>query len=62
MKTVEVLLRVTYDPGAEAAYVHLTDNSADGGVACTALMDDPDLVMASTWTWTTLVRSLASSC
>ncbi len=43
MDSQEVLLRVTYDPEADAAYVYLTDHIADGGVAYTASVDAPDL-------------------
>ena len=43
MTSQNILLRVTYDPQADAAYVYLTDTIEDGGVAYTATGDDPDL-------------------
>ncbi len=43
MKSRAVLLRATYDPEVDAAYVYLTDVIPDGGLAYTATVDDPDL-------------------
>ncbi len=43
MNSREVLLRATYDPEADAAYVYLTDVIPDGGLGYMATVDAPEL-------------------
>ncbi len=43
MHSRAVLLRATYDPEADAAYVYLSDFIPDGGLARTPTCDDPEL-------------------